>query len=86
MTASFDIFRSQIIHAVTGKEHVAVENPGALDRFCQRLVEAEEVHTILKNCGYGCSWSSFVERARLIPDSTTMLIRAKKRREDSRDV
>jgi hypothetical protein len=75
---SFDIFRAQIIHAVVGRETVVVEDDGALDRLCERLVEAETAHSILRSLGYGTSWNSLPELVRLVPHSTTMLIRPKK--------
>jgi hypothetical protein len=75
---SFDIFRAQIIHAVVGRETVVIEDDGTLDRICHRLVEAEEVHSLLRNLGYGASWDTLTQLAQLVPHSTTMLIRPKK--------
>jgi hypothetical protein len=55
-----------------------VEDIAALDRICQRLVEAEEAHEILRSLGYGKAWDSVAELAQLVPHSTAMLIRPQK--------
>lgn len=78
MSGPIDAYRARIIHAVAGREVIVVEDIAALDRICQRLVEAEEVHEILRALGYGKSWNSIVELAQMVPHSTTMLIRPQK--------
>lgn len=78
MSGPIDAYRARIVYIVVGRQPVAVEDIAALDRICQRLVEAEEVHEILRALGYGKSWNSIVELAQLVPHSTTMLIRPQK--------
>jgi hypothetical protein len=78
MSGPIDAYRARIIHAVVGRKPVAVEDIAMLDRICQRLVEAEEAHEILRSLGYGKAWDSVAELAQLVPHSTAMLIRPKK--------
>jgi hypothetical protein len=75
---SADAYRCHITYSVTGKSRAAVEYPVALDRICERLVEAEQAHAFLLALGYGKRWDSLPELAQLVPHSTAMLIRQKK--------
>jgi hypothetical protein len=78
MSGPVDAYRAQIIRAVVGRKPIAVEDIAALDRICQRLVEAEEAHEILRSLGYGKAWDSVAELAQLVPHSTALLIRPQK--------
>jgi hypothetical protein len=58
MSMSTEVYRDQIIRAVTGNKpamvfHVVDET--ALRRLCERLSEAERAATILQAKGYGAS-------------------------------
>jgi hypothetical protein len=78
MSGPIDIFRARIIHAVVGREVIVVEDIAALNRICERLIEAEQAHAILRQLGYGKPWSTIAELAEMVPHSTAMLIRQKK--------
>jgi phosphoribosyl-ATP pyrophosphohydrolase len=69
---------ARVVYAVVGKKPVAVEDIDALDRICQRLVEAEEAHEILHALGYGKRWNTLAELAQMVPHSTALLVRPKK--------
>jgi|KBSMisStandDraft_5_1062788.scaffolds.fasta_scaffold3194238_1 hypothetical protein len=78
MSGPIDAYRACIIRAVVGRKPIAVEDIAALDRICQRLVEAEQAHEILRALGYGKRWNTLAELAEMVPHSTAMLIRQKK--------
>ena len=66
-------YRDQIIRAVTGGKpamvfHVVDET--ALLRLCERLVESERAHSLLRAKGYGSTGMLLDELAVLVPVKT----------------
>lgn len=67
------LYRHVIVRAVTGNRPALVWNviDGiALDRICQRLVEADRAAAILRAKGYGKVFLSLDEVAALVPPAS----------------
>jgi hypothetical protein len=63
-------YRDQIMRASTGDRPAMIctaEDAAALDRICQRLVEAERAAEILQALGYGRPGMLLHEVAALVP-------------------
>lgn len=63
-------YRHQIMRAVTGDRPAIIcnaDDAAALDRICQRLVEAERAAEILQAKGYGAPGLLLHEVAALVP-------------------
>ncbi|QOY96347.1 hypothetical protein IM543_11300 [Massilia sp. UMI-21] len=68
-----DCYRHQIIRAVTGNRPAmvySVTDNAALQRICERLVEAERAMEILQHKGYGRPGAGMLlhELAALVPE------------------
>lgn len=68
-----DCYRHRIIHIVTGNRPAmvfSVTDNSALQRICERLVEAERAAEILQHKGYGKAGSGMLlhEVAALVPE------------------
>lgn len=73
MTMPIACYRDQVIRAVTGNQpamvfHVVDET--ALLRLCERLVESERAHSLLRAKGYGKAGLLLDELAALVPAKT----------------
>jgi hypothetical protein len=65
------IYRDQMVRAVVGTRPAILAkeaDTAALDRFCQRLADAEEAIQLLCAKGYGWPSQSLVDLARAVPD------------------
>ena len=72
MRTPVEVFRDQIIRAVTGNKpamvfHVVDET--ALLRLCNRLAEDERAHALLRAKGYGGTGLLLDELAALVPSA-----------------
>jgi hypothetical protein len=64
------IYRDQMIRAVVGTKPAVMAKEAditALDRFCQRLVDAEEAIGLLVAKGYGIPSQSLADLVRPLP-------------------
>ncbi len=71
MSMAKDCYRHQIVRAVTGNRPAMVWrviDGAAIDRICERLVEAERAAEILQAKGYGKPGLLLHEVAALVPD------------------
>lgn len=67
-------YRDHIVRTVFGQRPAALfkeTDSHALGRVCERLADAEDAHRILRAKGYGKSWMTLTELARLLPEART---------------
>jgi hypothetical protein len=65
------IYRDQMVRAVVGTRPAILAkeaDTAALDRFCQRLADAEEAIQLLCAKGYGFPSQSLADLVRAVPD------------------
>lgn len=65
-------YRDHIVRSVFGQRPALLfqeTDRQALARICERLADAEDAHRILRSKGYGKSWLTLTELARLLPDA-----------------
>jgi hypothetical protein len=73
MRTPVDVFRDQIIRAVTGNQPAMVFrviDEAALRRLSDRLAEAERAHALLRAKGYGGTGLLLDELAALVPKAS----------------
>jgi len=73
MRTPVEVFRDQIIRAVTGNQPAMVFrviDEAALQRLSDRLAEAERAHALLRAKGYGGTGLLLDELAALVPKAS----------------
>ena len=68
------IYRHQLIRAVLGTRPAILAkeaDTAALDRMCQRLVDAEEASSLLCAKGYGHPSQSLADMIKALPEAAT---------------